>query len=368
MGIEIDVESVETYPIAIDRDEVFKISTGSSLTAENVLVKISSKGEEGWGNSSANSVTQESVESMLKAVKVMRSEMEGKKVDLEENWSAMREKLPKDPSALAGVDIALYDLAGKSSGERVYEMFDGVHEGIMTDRTIGLMTDKETREHARKFIDQGFKAIKVKIGLGLMEDVRRIKAVREEGGPELKIWVDANQAFTPEESITLCQKIADLDVKFVEQPVRVDDLEGLKKVTSETSIPMMADETVKDPEMAERICTEGLADMINIKLAKCGGLTGGRKIVEIMEDHGVTGMVGCMGETSVSIAAGAHLFNSTPNLKYADLDSHFMLSDNIASGLDFKGGELWISDENGLGMRVHEDKVKKYLMDLEGEL
>lgn len=366
--MEVDVDSVDVFPIAIDRDEVFRISTGSSLTAENVLVRIRSGNEEGWGNSSANSVTEESVESILKAMNVMSSEMENKRIDIEENWKEMKEKLPKDPSALAGVDIALYDLAGKLRGKSVYEMFQGVEDGILTDRTIGLMTESETREHAREFMNRGFKAIKIKIGLGLMEDISRIRAVREEGGEDLKIWVDANQAFTPEESITLCQKIAELDIKFVEQPVKVDDLEGLKKVTSETDIPIMADETVKSPDMAERICVEGLADMINIKLAKCGGLTGGRKIVEIMEEYDVEGMVGCMGETSVSIAAGAHLFNSTPLLRYADLDSHFMLSDNIATGLEFRDGKLWISGRDGLGMNVDEEKVEKYQMNLKGEL
>ncbi len=366
--MEIEVEDVESFPIGIDRDEVFRISTGSSLTAENVLVRIKSKTEDGWGNSSANSVTDESVESILKAVKVMSSNMKDERIDVEKNWQDMREKLPDDPAALAGVDIALYDLAGKLSGKRVYEIINGVNEGILTDRTIGLMTESETREHAREFMRRGFKAIKIKIGMGLMEDIRRIKAVREEGGPDLDIWVDANQAFTPEESITLCQRIADLNVKFVEQPVDVDDIAGLKKVTEETDMPIMADETVKGPKMAEKICTEEIADMINIKLAKCGGITGGRKIVDVMERYGVDGMVGCMGETSVSIGAGAHLFNSTSKLKFADLDSHFMLSDNIASGLDFECGKLWISDDPGLGMRIHEDKVKKYLMDLEGEL
>ncbi|MFP4141793.1 MAG: mandelate racemase/muconate lactonizing enzyme family protein [Thermoplasmata archaeon] len=361
------IDSLETIPIGIDRNEVFTISTGSSLTAENVIIKVESEGKIGWGNASSNSVTEETIESMLKALGTMKSRTVGKKVDVEENWKSFYNELPKDPASLAGFDIALYDLKGKLEGVSITEMIGGSKEGILTDRTIGHMTKTETVEHARGFVDQGFRALKIKVGIGLMEDMKRVRAVREEVGDEIDIWIDANQAFTPEESITLCQKLADVNIKFVEQPVRVDDLEGLKKVTEQTDIPIMADETIKGPEMAEKICKEGIADMINIKLAKCGGLTGGRKIVEIMEDHDVEGMVGCMGETSVSIAAGAHLYNSTPNLKYADLDSHFMLSDNIATGLEFKDGKLWISDDDGLGMEVDEDKLEKYRIDLEGE-
>lgn len=361
------IDDVEAIPIGIDRNEVFTISTGSSLTAENVIIKVESGEKRGWGNASSNSVTDETSESILKALNTMKTKTEGKDIEIEENWEEIRKELPKAPAALAGFDIALYDLKGKLEGKSIYEMIGGSKESVMTDRTIGHMTKSETVEHARKFIDEGFKALKIKIGLGLMEDVKRVRAVREEVGDDIDIWVDANQAFTPVESITLCQKLEDSDIRFVEQPVRLDDLEGLKKVTEETEMPIMADETIKGPEMAEKICTEEIADMINIKLAKCGGLTGGRKIAEIMEEYDVPGMVGCMGETSVSIAAGAHLYNSTPNLRYADLDSHFMLSDNIASGLEFSGGKLWISDKPGSGMEVNEQKLEEYRLDLEAE-
>jgi len=362
------IDRLDAIPIGIDRDEVFRISTGSSLTAENVIVKVESEGVVGWGNASANSVTEETIESILKALENFKSRIEGEEIDIENNWEDWNEELPNDPSALAGLDIALYDAKGKQENKSVLEFFGGKNNGILTDRTIGHMTKSETVEHAREFVDKGFRALKIKVGLGLMEDVKRVRAVREEVGDDIDIWIDANQAFTPEESITLCQKLIDTDIKFVEQPVKVDDLDGLKKVTKETDIPIMADETIKGPHMANKICEEEIADMINIKLAKCGGLTGGRKIVDIMEEYEVDGMVGCMGETSVSIAAGAHLFNSTPNLKYADLDSHFMLSDNIASGLDFIEGKLWTSDNPGLGMEIHEDKLEKYRIDLKGEL
>jgi len=361
------IDNIETIPIGIDRNEVFKISTGSSLTAENVMVRVESEDRVGWGNASSNSVTQETIESILKALDGMKSKIQGEEVDIEENWKIIRNKMPDDPAALAGLDIALYDLKGKLEGRSIAEMIGGSEDGILTDRTIGHMSKKDTVDHAKDFVDEGFEALKIKIGLGLMEDVKRIRAVREEVGDDIDMWVDANQAFSPEQSITLCEKLKDSDIKFVEQPVRVDDLEGLKKVTEETEIPIMADETIKGPKMAEKICKEGIADMINIKLAKCGGLTGGRKIVEVMEEYDVDGMVGCMGETSVSITAGAHLYNSTPYLRYADLDSHFMLSENIASGLEFRGGKLWLSGKPGLGVDVDVQRLENYRLDLEAE-
>lgn len=362
------IDDMEIIPIAIDRDEVFRISTGSELTAENVLVKVTSSDHVGWCNSTPNGVTDETTESILKALNIMKKEIVGKDIDIEETWSKFHEEHKNDPAALAGLDMALYDLKGKIEGKRVFELFDGREEGVLTDRTIGLMTVSEAREHAQEFMEQGFKAIKIKVGLGLLEDIRRVSAVREEVGEDIDIWVDANQAYKPEEAITFAEKMEALGIEFIEQPVHVDDLEGLKKVTQESNIPIMADETIKDHKMAEKICEEGIADMVNIKLMKCGGITGGRKIVEVIEEHGVDAMIGCMGETTPSIAGGTHFNLSSENIKYADLDSRFMLSDNIATGLDFKDGLLHVSKKTGLGIDIDKQKVDKYLMDLEKDI
>ncbi len=361
------IERLEYIPIAIDRSQVFKIATGSELTTENVMVKIQGEGEIGWGNASANNVTEETTGTILNALKIMKKDIEGKDVDIEEFWSRQRDRLPDDRSALAGVDIALHDLKAKIEGKRVFELYGGREKGIVTDRTIGIMSLGETVEHASLFINQGFDALKVKIGLDLFEDIRRLKAIREEVSPTLDMWVDANQGYKVQEAFTLSQKLMDLDIEFIEQPIVVGDEDGLKKVTLRSNIPIMADESVKDHEDAEKICYREIADMINIKLMKCSGITGGRKIVEVLEDYGVNAMVGCMGEVIPSLAAAANLHMTSGNIRYADLDSHFMIPENIASGFDFRDGRLWIADQPGLGIEVSDDKVEKFKMENDEE-
>ncbi|MFW6142485.1 MAG: mandelate racemase/muconate lactonizing enzyme family protein [Candidatus Saliniplasma sp.] len=361
------IERLEYIPTAIDRSQVFKIASGSALTTENVMVKVYGEDKVGWGNASANDVTEETTESMIKALEAMKKDIEGKDIDIEEFWTRQRERLPDGRAALAGLDIALYDLKAKLEGKRVFELFDGREKGIVTDRTIGIMSRSETVERAHEFMNQGFKALKVKIGLDLFEDIRRLKAIRDEVSPTLDMWVDANQGYRVQEALTLCQKLEELDIEFIEQPITVGDEEGMRTVTSRSQIPIMADESVKDPEDAERICYREMADLINIKLMKCGGITGGRKIVEVLEEYGVNAMVGCMGEVVPSLAAAVHLHMSTGNIRYADLDSHFMLSDNITSGFDFKDGRLWTQDQPGLGIDVLEEKVDKYRMEFDAE-
>ncbi len=360
------IDRLRAYPIAIDRSEVFKIATGSSLTAENVYVKVESGDISGWGNSSPNSVTEETTESILKMLRGVQNEIQGADLEIEERWDELSRRHPHDPSALAGIDIGLYDLQGKIEGKQVFEIYGGKNRGVVTDRTIGIMPLSDTVEHAREYVDKGFTALKIKIGLDLLEDIKRVAAVREEVGGDIRIWVDANQGYSVEESITLCHKLADLDVAFVEQPVKEEDLEGLKKVTEESSIPVMADEVMKDHETAEKICSQEIADMVNIKLMKCGGLTGAWKIVDVLEEYGVDAMVGCMGEDVPAIAAGVNLCLTTDRIKYADLDSHFMLSDMVFEGLEFRDGKLWLSGKTGLGIKVMEDKLERYHMDLEG--
>ncbi len=359
------IDDVKTYPVTMDRDEVFKIATGSSLAAENVHVKISAENYEGWGNASPNSVTEETTDSILKSLNIMKKKVTSKELDIEKIWKEMTEIFPKDPAAVAGLDIALNDLKGKLEDKPVCGLYGGERTGVLTDRTISIWPYQETVDHAKRYVEQGFKALKMKIGLDLFEDIRRVRAVREEVGDSIRIWVDANQGYKVEEAITLCEKLADLDVELIEQPVNKDDLDGLKRVTHESAIPIMADEAVKDHNMAEKICSEEIADMVNIKLMKCGGITGGRKIIEVLEEYGVDAMVGCMGEDVPAIAAGTHLHLTSSRITHADLDSHFMLPDRIAGGLDFKEGYLYVSEKPGLGIDVFKDKLERYRLDVE---
>jgi len=356
------IENIELYPVEIENEEEFKIATGTTFTTENVVVKVEGGGKTGWGNGAANGVTEETNESIMDCLVPWKKKLIGKEIEIEDIWSKFREENPGDPSALAGLDIALYDLYGKIKGKRVFEFYDASkEEGVFTDRTIGIMNKQETVEHAKDYLDQGFKAIKIKVGLDMESDIERIKAVRETVGDDVKIWVDANQGYSVEEAKDFCARIKEFDIEFVEQPVDEKDLKGLKEVTKDTDLPIVADEAMKDHESAENICSNEMADMVNIKLMKCGGLTGGRKIVDVIEHHGVDAMVGCMLEMEPSLGAAAHLFESSENIKYADLDGHLLLPDGLSRGLTFESGRLWTSNEPGIGVEVMMDKLKKYM-------
>jgi len=356
------IENIELFPVEIENEEEFKIATGTSFTTENVVIKVEAEGRTGWGNGAANGVTEETNESIMRCLKPWEEKLIGQKIRIEDVWCDFRSENPGDPAALAGLDTAFHDLYGKIKGKRVFELFGGGKEsGVMTDRTIGIMDKKETVEHAEDYIKQGFKAIKIKVGLDMESDIDRIRAVREIVGSDVKIWVDANQGYSVEEAKEFCESIKEYDIEFVEQPVDEKDLEGLKEVTGDTELPIVADEAMKDHESAEKICSNEMADMVNIKLMKCGGLTGGRKIVEVIEDYGVNAMVGCMLEMEPSLGAAVHLFESSENIRYADLDGHLLLPDGLSRGLTFENGRLWTLNEPGIGVEVMMDKLEQYM-------
>ncbi len=355
------IENIELFPLEIENTEPFKIATGTSLKTENVVVKVECDGKIGWGNGAANGVTDETNGSMMDCLLNYKDKLIGKDIDIKNIWKDFKKTNPKDPSALAGLDIALHDLKGKLTGNSVFQLYDGKESGVITDRTIGIMDKKETIDHAEDYIDQGFKALKIKVGLEMEKDIERIGAVRKTVGEDIKIWVDANQGYSVDESKTFCEKIRKYDIEFVEQPVAEKDLEGLKEVTESTELPIVADEAMKDHENAEKICSEEIADMVNIKLMKCGGITGGRKIIEVIEDYGVDAMVGCMLEMESSLGAAVHLYNTSDNVKYADLDGHFLIPGELSKGLKFIDGELTTKKTPGLGVEVVEKELNKYL-------
>ena len=346
------IKKIEYHHIQCQRKEPFIIATGSSNIAHNIIVKVITDEETGLGNTCPNSVTGETHETILTALKIFSDELLGEDAeDINEINHKMDSVLEKNPSAKSGVDIALYDLMGKIKGKPVFEILGKKKNKILTDVTIGIMGKKDAIDHAIHYQSQGFKALKIKIGLKKDEDVKRIEAVREAVGEDMIIRVDANQGYDVKTALEVLDKIEPFNIEQVEQPVRWNDLAGLKEVKENSPIPICADEAVKTKEDALWMVEKKCADMINIKLMKCGGLTRVLEINKIAEEHGIPIMIGCMGENRISIAAGLHFALSHENVKYADLDSHFsLIEDKTKGGFVFEDGYLIPLEKAGFGV------------------
>jgi L-alanine-DL-glutamate epimerase-like enolase superfamily enzyme len=209
-------------------------------------------------------------------------------------------------------------------------------------------------DDAARYVSNGFKVLKVKVGKDTIEkDVERIQTIHERVGVGVRIRLDANQGWSPKEAIHAIRKMEDclLPIELVEQPVHADDIEGLKQVTDHTYTPIMADESVFSPIDAKRVLETRSADLINIKLMKSGGIHEAVKINHLAEAYGVECMVGSMIETKLGITAAAHFAASQSNVTRIDFDAPLMLTeDPIEGGVQYEKARLTFSEGDGLGL------------------
>ena len=351
------IDSLEFKTFVNKRTSTFKIATGSTDEEENVIVKVKCGDEFGIGNANPTNVTSEtraSIEDFLtKAQKNIVGTDERDLLKLHKRLDAMAQG---NTAAKAGIDIAVFDLISKRDGKPLYEFLGGSEDRMMTDMTIGIEPKEATVKKAVQHCKSGFRALKIKVGLDFAEDIHRVAAVRDAVGSKIELRVDANQGYSVEQAIAFAEEMKTLDVVVIEQPVDASDYAGLRRVTEESDVPIMADECVKSSMDARKIAREGIADMINIKLMKSAGISDAILINKLAESTDIETMIGCMGEIQVSIAAGLHFALSSENVIYADLDSHFNILDDPSSGLTFEDGYLVASKKPGLGISTPLDE------------
>ena len=345
------IDSIEFKTYVNRRINTFTIATGSSDSEENVIVKLVSGDEFGVGSANPTKVTQETRESIESFLSKASKKITGTD---ETDISRLHQRLDSiaegNTAAKAAVDIAVFDLLSKREGKPLYEYLGGTRDRILTDMTLGIDSKETTVKKALKHYKAGFRALKIKVGLDLEEDIKRVAAVREAVGPRVELRVDANQGYSVEQAIEFCMAMNSYDVVVVEQPVSASDYAGFKRVTEASPVPTMADECVKSVLDARKVAREGIAEMINIKLMKSAGIHDACIINRLAEATDIGTMVGCMGELQVGIAAGLHFALSSDNVLLADLDSHFNIIDDPSSGLAFEDGHLIAQKKPGLGI------------------
>jgi len=254
------------------------------------------------------------------------------------------------PSACAAVDMALWDLVGQASGMPLWRLFGGYRRQIRTSITIGIMDVDQTVARARDYSAQGFQCLKLKGGLDHQLDAERVLKVREALGPAVELRFDANQGYTVDQAKEFVELARKAKLELIEQPTPKEELEQLGRVTAGVTLPVMADESLVSLRDAFKLARRDLADMVNVKLMKVGGLSQALKIDAVSQAAGLEVMVGCMDEAALGIAAGLQYALARKNVHYADLDGHLDLRDDPTDGaVHLKDGWLIASERPGLG-------------------
>lgn len=319
--------------------------------AQNVVVRIElANGLVGYGNAAPDAhVTGETAASVEHTLNhfFKPALLSADAARIEALWAQLRALAPTQPSALAAVDIALYDLLGQRAGLPLYQLLGAAREAIATSITLSIADTATSVAQAREFQAQDFQALKIKIGLDVEADIARVRAVRAVVGKDLRISLDANQGYTLAETLRVLEELRDCGIAFIEQPLKAADSAGMHELCQRAPVPVMADESVLDA--ADVLRTP--APLVNLKLMKTGGLTGALKANAVAEARGCGVMIGCMDESRISMAAAAHLALALQNVVYADLDGHLDVLDDVAAGgLVIENGLVRVTQTHGLGV------------------
>ena len=255
--------------------------------------------------------------------------------------------------AKAAMDVALHDLAARRCGLSLAGYLGTTSRRVATDVTISAGDRDQLVADAAARVAEGFTVLKLKVGTDPASDVARVAAVRAAVGADVLLRVDANQGWTARDAIRAIRGFEDagLDVEFVEQPVVAADLAGMARVTAAVSTPVLADESVFGLRDLTEVIGLGAADLVNIKLAKCGGLAPARAMVELAAAHGIGTIVGSMMEGPIGVGAAAALVAAHPTTLVSDLDAAWWLrSSPVVGGLQYDGAEVLLPDGPGLGI------------------
>jgi L-alanine-DL-glutamate epimerase-like enolase superfamily enzyme len=322
--------------VTVLTERTFAIARSSADAFERVILELEESGVVGCGEAAPTRYYGQSAGGVAAA-------LEG--VEIPDPWDiegalAKNEHLP--PTARAALDAALHDLAARRLGVPLYRLLGLARPEPTSAYTLAIAEPETTVEEAKRL--SSFPILKMKVGG--WRDVETVRAVA--AFSEAELWVDANEAFSPEEAPDVATELKSLGVRVIEQPVPASaGPEALRRTTEAAHpVPVVADESAivagDVPGLAG--CVSG----VNVKLAKCGGVRGALAMIHTARALGMTVMLGCMVETSLGISAAAHISGV---VDLVDLDGAMLLADDPFEGIGYEEGRLIFSDEPGLGVR-----------------
>ena len=353
------IKDIQVKKLTIPLKKPFKTALRTCTVAEEVVVMITTDtGHIGYGEAPPTAVITGDINQSVVGIieDIIKKAIVGFEIS---NIEGIMEKINStsvgNGSAKAAVDMAVYDLYGQLYNAPLYKLLGGYRNKVASDITISINEIEEMQRDALKAVSDGFNTLKVKVGKDAIEkDIKRIKGIREVIGKDIAIRLDANQGWSPKDAVRSIKKLEDLnlDIELIEQPVKAWDIEGLKFVTDNVVTNILADETVFTHVDAFKVLSMRAADLVNIKLMKCGGIHNALKINAIAESCGVECMIGCMIESKISISAAVHLACGLKNITRYDLDAPFLLSDDpIIGGVNLEKAILSVTDKPGLGIK-----------------
>jgi L-alanine-DL-glutamate epimerase-like enolase superfamily enzyme len=342
-------------------------SSGRIDTLEEVVCRVrTDAGIDGWGEVRGNCayVTGDTADRVVAAASSLAPLLLDLPVDrLIDLHDRLGHAIVGNSAAKALLDIAVHDAAARAAGVSVASLLGGqVRDRLPTDASVPFMPPGEAAASARQAVREGFRVIKVRVGLSLREDEDRLTAVREAidrepAGPAVVMAADANGAWEPKTAVRRLRRWEDLHLAWIEQPVAAEDIDGLRFVREHVAVPVMADESAQGPREVLHLIERRAVDLLHFKLIKAGGLAPLRAMMAIAEAAGTPYMVGQMDEGMLATAAAIHA-GAASRARYFEVHGYARVRTQPFSGVELSEGAVLVPPGPGLGIKVDEQALR----------
>jgi L-alanine-DL-glutamate epimerase-like enolase superfamily enzyme len=323
--------------LALPLVHTFTIARSSESFARSAVVRLTWNGHVGLGESSPSERYGESVASV-------RADLEARPPLGNDPYALELLLGDLPPGARCALDTALHDLIGKDADRPLWQLLglDPARTPV-TSFTIGIDTPEMMLAKLDAIRDHPI----VKVKLGFEGDLEVVAAMRERYTGTLR--VDANEAWTPEQTVANLRELAKYEIEFCEQPIPAGTPERLRWIRERAPIPLVTDEDSRDA--GDLLALAGCVDGINVKLVKCGGVRGALAMIHTARALKLKIMLGCMVESAILTTAAAHL---SPLVDWADLDGPFLTAWDPFAGVTYDRGKLVLPTAAGLGVAMRE--------------
>lgn len=353
------IDRIEIGEVSIPLQTPSRTASRTIEAVNDILIRIvTDNGTAGYGGAPPTAlITGETKASIREAIMhYIAPSIIGMEIfDIDTIMRKVQASIVNNTSAKAAVDMAVYDLYAKALGQPLYKVLGGAKRKIETSRIIGENPVDEMVRDSLEAVQNGYSILKVPAGKTGRNDAEDLLAIRKAVGPDIRIRIEANQGWNPQEAVRIINLMEDSGVKveLVEQPVKAHDLAGLKFVAQHVQTPIAADESVFSAKDAIHIIQTQSADLINIKLMNTGGIHEALKICTVAETYGVDCMIGCSLESKLSVSAAAHLAAAKNCITMVDLvGPTFFKTEAYEGGPLFTGSTIKLGDANGIGINA----------------
>ncbi|HOY28177.1 MAG TPA: dipeptide epimerase [Flavobacteriales bacterium] len=352
------ISHITLFPLSIPLKAPFVTSLGALEAVESVVVRITTNdGLVGWGECNPFwSISGETQETCMSVGKHIARVLIGHDATDIEGLHALLDRLIfANNSIKSAFDIACHDIAAQAARLPLYRYLGGSeNRTLITDYTVSLGTKEKMAADAQAIVHNGFQVIKVKLGGAPQEDIERVLAIRAAIGNPVPLRIDANQGWSPEQAILVLNALGDANIQHCEEPIPRWQFMELRRVKEASPIPIMADESCFDQHDAERLIGLDACHRFNIKLGKSGGLFKAKKIIALAEAAGMEVQIGGFLESRLAWTASAHLAMTSDAVRYCDMDTPLMFTeDPVVGGLTYGArGTITVPPALGLGASI----------------